>query len=434
MGMAIVMKSRTWLFLAVVLAFTYVLFTLVPYYWIFIATNFIFMYSAVTYILMYLEACKLPAPSAPKRWPSMSVVIPSYNSAATIEGCLRAVKAMRYPKPLEVIVVDDGSTDGTYEKAKAFEGVEVISRKYNKGKAASLNEAIAVAKGELVACIDSDTYPEADVLEKIVPHFNDARVASTTALICVRNPRNILQRLQEIEYYIAFGFCDKCLSLFDGLIITPGPMSVYRKAALDEIGGFDETNITEDMEIALHLQERGYKIGACVDAKVYTDVPASMHGLFRQRVRWYRGKLVNGRKYSHMLLNPKFADIGMFVFPYSFVIEIASLILAGRAALFWLGDISSKVSEAAAWASISAVPRFSFSTDPLMMQSLFFFFLVSALVWGFMVWSAFSISREKIRLAHVPILPMFVLFYYMFTATAYFVGVVREVNGSPYKW
>src|SRR3989344_4556509 len=233
-------------------AFFYALFAVVPYLAIFLAANFLFVYVAVVYLLKFWEKGEQKLSN---KFPSASVIIPCYNSAKTIDRCVESVFALEYPRKLQVIVVDDASTDATKQKLlqlkKRFPSLEIMRHPRNQGKARSLNLALTKANGEIVACIDSDTYPARAEL--------------------------------------------------DGLIVTPGPMSIYSAAALEKIGGFDEDNITEDMEIALHLQSAGYKIRLTTDAVVRTDVPDSWAKLFKQRLRWLRGKIFNGRKYRHML-------------------------------------------------------------------------------------------------------------------------------------
>ena len=135
--------------------------------------------------------------------PSLTIIVPSYNSEKTIGECLRHVLAMKYPHVHEVVLVDDGSTDRTREIASQFP-VRIMHRKENKGKAASLNEAIRQAKGELVACVDSDTYPPEGLLMDSVQYITP-EMGAMTFYITVNRPRTIWQKMQQMEYFFSFG-------------------------------------------------------------------------------------------------------------------------------------------------------------------------------------------------------------------------------------
>ena len=192
----------------IVLALCCFVFLSISYQLIFIAYTMLSMFIFSSYLVLWLEGAKTETPPpAPKKWPLVSVIIPSYNTRHTIFECIRACKAMDYPGQFEIVVVDDGSTDGSEEALSKTEGIRLLRNEKNRGKAAALNFAISQARGEIVACIDSDTYPKKDVLEKAVKHFyEDEKVASVVVFVCVNNPRSLLQRIQEIEYWISFGF------------------------------------------------------------------------------------------------------------------------------------------------------------------------------------------------------------------------------------
>ncbi|PIY91388.1 hypothetical protein COY71_03405, partial [Candidatus Micrarchaeota archaeon CG_4_10_14_0_8_um_filter_60_7] len=169
--------------LAGLLGGLWLLFSLVPYMWIFLGANFIFVFISIVYLLEFWG--KKPE-TLSKEFPGVTVIVSAYNSAPTIEASLKAILAMRYPKPFKVIVVDDASTDNTYAKMKKFAGkLTILRNPENKGKAASINQALKLVKTPLVACIDSDTYPECNALEKMVPLFNSPKVGAVIALVCV---------------------------------------------------------------------------------------------------------------------------------------------------------------------------------------------------------------------------------------------------------
>ena len=427
--------NRLWLSaLIVILLFVLLfqaLFSLVPYLVIFLVANFFFIYVAVVYLLTYWE--KKPEPLS-DRFPSLSIIISAYNSGRTLEKCLQSIVALDYPSKVQILVVDDASTDSTAAIAKKLP-VELIHNPHNLGKATSINKALKRAKGELVACIDSDTYPEKDSLTKLVPLFNAPDVGAVTALICVEKPKSFVQKIQEIEYYASFGFWHTALSQLDGLLVTPGPMSIYSKKALQDVGGFDASNITEDMEIALHLQEKGWKIKLNTDAKVFTDVPNNWKALFRQRLRWLRGKIFNGFKYGHMIFNSKYGNFGRFVYPVSFIIELLGVLVVSRVLWMHLGNFLNMAGGlGGVFAADSSLLFNPGIYSNAMINSSAFFFFFTIIVWSYIVWVIFGIAKERPRLSQIPPLIIFMTLYSSFISFVYFTSMVNEAIGSKRSW
>ena len=282
---------------------------------IFIFTSLIFIGSGFIFLEVFQKHTLFEDP-IPEKYPDITILIPAHNEEETIASTIESVKNLKYPKKVEIIVLDDGSADNTYESVKKIKGIKIFRAEKNMGKAAILNKGISMAKGEIVGNIDADTYPEKDALIKMIGHFNNKNMGAVTTLVTVDKPKNFLQKLQQLEYYVAFGFWHKSLSTMDGLYVTPGPMSLYRKEALLKINGFDEGNITEDMEIALNLKQHGYQIECCTNTKVATGVPMTWKGYFKQRLRWYRGAIYNSLfKHRSLHFNKKNKDFGYFIFP-----------------------------------------------------------------------------------------------------------------------
>ncbi|HIH20581.1 TPA: glycosyltransferase family 2 protein [Candidatus Micrarchaeota archaeon] len=434
------MRDSFWASALVVVAafalFFYLMFNLIPYLAIFLGANFLFIYVAIVYLLKYWE--KREQPTSSKR-PSVTVIIPCFNSQRTIEKCIESVYSMNYPKKLQVIAVNDASTDATLSILKKIkrkrQSLEIISHQQNQGKAKSLNLALKKAKGELIANIDSDTYPAVDALEKMVSLFNEKTVGSVTALVCVDKPKNFVQRIQELEYYAAFGFWHTALSELDGLLVTPGPMSVYSKKALLKVGGFDEDNITEDMEIALNLQSHGFKIKLTTEAVVHTEVPASWKSLFTQRLRWLRGKIFNGFKYKHMLFNATYGDFGRFVYPISFLVELFGVVVVSRILFMHVGNFLNDLLGAIGVAQVDASLIFNPGIySSAVINSSVFFFLFTIMVWGYILWISFGIAKQKLKLEHIPPLVVFMTLYSMFISFVYFSSMVHEIIGTERKW
>jgi len=156
------------------------------------------------------------------------------------------------------------------------------------------------------------------------PHFGDSNIGAVTpALKLIKKERRI-ERVQNIEYTFNV-FFRKMLSFLDAVHVTPGVFSIYRKSALQEIGGFDEHNLTEDMDVALRLHKAGYRIDNELSAVSYTLCPQKWRGLFKQRLRWYRGGISNSVKHRDILFNKRYGNLGMFYMPVN-VLAIAAII------------------------------------------------------------------------------------------------------------
>lgn len=296
--------------------------------YLFLVFAFITLYLIVLFMILFIKNRKhMFEEVSIGKLPSISIIIPAFNEEDHIAETIRAVKKLSYPRELfEILVIDDGSTDDTAEKAKQ-EGVEVITKE-NAGKASAMNLGIDKAKGEIVGCIDADSYPDEEALLKMVPYFEDSRVAAVTSSILVKDPRNFLQRLQEMEYIlIAWG--RKLLDYLHSVYVTPGPLSLYRKNVLEEIGGFDERILTEDIEIAFRLQRKGYKIRMALPAKVYTNVPKSFRKWWRQRLRWDIGGIQTANIYKYTLFRRRYGIFGMFIVPFFSISIFISLLGLG---------------------------------------------------------------------------------------------------------
>jgi biofilm PGA synthesis N-glycosyltransferase PgaC len=242
--------------------------------------------------------------------PMVSIVLPAYNEEEGVVGALNSLLALDYPRnSFEVIVVNDGSKDKTSELINKFIfehkdfDIKFIDRNENRGKAVSLNEGIAAASGELVACMDGDSIVSPDILSKTVGYFRDSKVGSVSVRVNVRDPRNLLEKIVDVEYSVGLSTSLKFLSLIDSMHVTPGPFSIYRRSALVELGSFDEKNITEDLEIAFRLQRAGYKLVFCISTSVYTTVPRDLKTLYKQRRRWYSGSLLTLWQHKDMFFS-----------------------------------------------------------------------------------------------------------------------------------
>ena len=300
------------------------LYNAVVYVMWFLSTYFVVLLSLM--LITHRNELQKGRPSL-GRTPQVSVIVPAYNEGEVIAHTIRSLKDLTYPAA-EFIIVNDGSTDSTSVAVRAAIAGDrrftFIDRKENWGKARSLNQGIAIAKGEFVATMDSDSVVEPVVFEKALPFFAEEKVASVTISVEVSEPRTLLQKIVEIEYVIGLSLFLKILSFFDSVNVTPGPFSLYRKSVLDELGGFDPENITEDLEIAYRMQKAGYRIENCYQAKVSTLTPATFNDLYIQRKRWYTGAVQTLIKHRDVMLHPERGVFGIFV-PFTFLLTAGGL-------------------------------------------------------------------------------------------------------------
>lgn len=401
---------------------------------LFTASSALFITQAAIY-LMALEHADTKDPK-PLRYPTLTIMVPAYNASNTIVRSIKHIKAMKYPQPFKIIVIDDASEDDTYDKIKNIKGIEIIRNKKNKGKAASQNQVIKIVDTELLANIDSDTFPDPDALMKAVGYFKEKTTGAVTVLILPDKPKNWLQKVQLFEYYNAFGFWHKAIASLKGMYVTPGPMTIYRTEALRDVGGFDPGNITEDMEIALHMQKKGWNIETCVNTVVYTEVPSKLRDYFRQRLRWYRGKFLNGWKYKDLIFNRAYGSFGMFIYPVSFMVELLSMIV-----LIGVITINADGAYLALRQFISTVQQGAFSVkflldlDPLALPPYLIFLVLTLLIWGYLLYRSMDFHKHKRpKLSDVPYILFYLTFYSFIITFTYVMSFFHELKGSERKW
>jgi len=304
--------------------------------------------------------------------PSISVLVPAYNEELSIVETVAALRTLAYPN-LEVVVVDDGSTDRTVEVLRdSFElvpvhlahprGIEtepltamfrsatnynlVVAAKGNGGKADALNAAANIASGELVCALDADTVVEEDAMLKLVRPFlrsRDVVAAGATIRIVndcvvergritdVRAPRNALAGLQAVEYLRAFLFGRLGWNRLGGNLVISGAFGLFRRDALLAIGGYDH-GVGEDIELIVRLRRHGYEtnqqalVEFVPDPVAWTEAPHSLQVLSRQRDRWHRG-LADTVWRHRGVLGRRYGRLGMVSMPIFVLVELLAPVI-----------------------------------------------------------------------------------------------------------
>lgn len=243
----------------------------------------------------------------------VSVLIPAWNEDVGILKTLNSVINTDYPE-LEIIVINDGSTDNTHQLVTNFiqdyeqdhhqSNATII--KYlklpNGGKAKALNQGLRLATGEIVITVDADSVMDKKMIANMVKRFTDKKVAAVAGNVVVGNRKKPIELLQQLEYLHGFWF-KRADSTFNSVHIIGGAAAAYRKDVLEEVGGFDEDIITEDVELSVRLLAQGYATRYAADAVVYTEGPSEWKCLCSQRLRWKFGRLLTYIKHRSLFFS-----------------------------------------------------------------------------------------------------------------------------------
>ncbi|MDX3074954.1 bifunctional polysaccharide deacetylase/glycosyltransferase family 2 protein [Streptomyces sp. MI02-7b] len=231
----------------------------------------------------------------------VSVIVPAYNESAGIEAAVRSLLASDHP--VEIIVVDDGSTDGTADLVDSLGLPSVrVFRQPNAGKPAALNTGIAAASHDLLVMVDGDTVFEPDAVRALVQPFADHRVGAVSGNAKVINRGGLLGRWQHIEYVVGFNLDRRLFDLAECMPTVPGAVGAFRRGALLRVGGVSDATLAEDTDLTMALCRDGWRVVYQEDAVAWTEAPASLGTLWRQRYRWCYGTLQAMWKHRGALL------------------------------------------------------------------------------------------------------------------------------------
>ncbi len=397
-----------------------------------------FFYTFVWLALYIVEGGKSTRTKKLTKAIPVSIIVPAYNEEGKITKCIASLLNLNYPK-YEIIVVDDGSTDNTSKKVADFikerklgKKVKLVVHKRNKGKAAAVNTGIKNARYPLIAVVDADSHVTKDSLIKIVPYFYDEEVGAVASTIKVRNPNNLLAKLQWWEYLLV-NFYRSLMSRINVLYVTPGVMSVYRKQHLEKVGLFDENEISEDLEIALRLKKHNYKILFEIDSITYTDVPSTLKGFYRQRVRWYRGFLRNFKRYWKTFGFSKTYDLfGTFMFPMALIGVAVWMFHLIIVLVNWLDNVY--------WSFVRIkLLGFTFFTkltlqDFILSQNYPYLYIYSIWILTAIYFIIKARSALKIRKKYLKEFIVFLTLYPLMLGACWLVSFIQEFAGVRRKW
>lgn len=241
--------------------------------------------------------------------PPVTLIVPAFNEGLVIENAIRSLLELDYPS-YEILVIDDGSTDDTYARASRLEGryggvtVRVVS-KANAGKANALNTGIALARSAFVVCMDGDSRLGRYTLRAGLRHFADPKVGAVAGNVKVSNRVNLWSRLQALEYIEGLNMARRAQGFVRVVNIIPGPIGIFRRDTLAQLGGYDTDTYAEDADLTLKILTAGWHIVYEEHAVAYTEAPENLLDLIKQRYRWTRGILQALRKRGTWLAIPK---------------------------------------------------------------------------------------------------------------------------------
>lgn len=271
---------------------------------VFTVLSFLFVLSY--YVLLFVPR---QASRREHHFSSVSFIVPVHNEEAYIAQAIASIKAASFHGTKQIIVIDDGSSDGSFSLLRKMEGI-ILLQTAHLGKAAALNKGLSVATGEVIAIVDGDSYVRPDALHHLVRVLEEKNVAAACCPVRVRNRKGLFTmwlHLSEIYYSLLRSLFAK----LNANITTPGPLSVYRRDVLVALGGFSEEGFAEDADIAVRLIRRGYRVGFSEQAIAETNMPHTLRWIWWQRTRFARG-LVNLLR-RHMRFGKGFVDV--YVFP-----------------------------------------------------------------------------------------------------------------------
>ena len=306
----------------------------------------------------------------------VTVLAPAYNEEATCVESTRSLLSLRHPS-YEIIVVNDGSTDGTLARLSSEFELEAAPRapmadiptsqvrdvfrsrrhpnlwvvdKANGGKADALNAGLNYCVTPLFCAVDADSLLEPDALTKISrPFLEDEATAAVGGVIRIVNgckvdagrvtrvglPRSSLARFQVLEYLRAFLWGRMGWDALGATLIVSGAFGMFRRSVVVEVGGYATDTVGEDMELVVRLHRRlretgrRYRVVLVPDSVAWTECPESLRGLGGQRDRWQRGLVESLVRHRRMLFNPRYGRIGMLVYPYFFLLEMCGPLIEG---------------------------------------------------------------------------------------------------------
>jgi peptidoglycan/xylan/chitin deacetylase (PgdA/CDA1 family)/spore germination protein YaaH/GT2 family glycosyltransferase len=276
----------------------------------------------------YRSGRPVPPPIDPQRF--ASVLIPAFNEERVIVDSIRRVLASEDVQ-LEILVIDDGSSDATSAVVAEAYGDEPRVRLLtliNGGKARALNEGLKLAKGDIIIALDADTRFQPQTVASLARWFADPEIGAVAGNAKVGNRFNLVTRWQSVEYVTAQNLERRALTQFDAITVVPGAVGAGRRAALDSVGGYPTDTLAEDQDLTIAIQRQGWRVGYDIDAIAWTEAPESFRSLAKQRFRWSYGTLQCLWKHGGILRTRKPLGLALVGLPQAWLFQIAFAVIS----------------------------------------------------------------------------------------------------------
>ncbi len=257
--------------------------------------------------------------------PLVSIIVPAWNEEVGVLSTVRSLLDNSYDN-LEVVIINDGSTDNSDAVIKEFianalpSGKRIIYEyKENGGKGSALNRGIELSNGDIIITIDADSIAHKDAIKNFVEHFADSRVMAAVGNVKIGNTTSIIGTVQYLEFLFSFYF-KRADSVMGSIYIIGGAAGAFRKEVFEQLGPYNDTNITEDIELSIRIQNAGMKIVYAAESIVYTEGASDMQSLMKQRLRWKRGRIDTFLQYKKLFFSTKGKHntfLSWFVLPFA---------------------------------------------------------------------------------------------------------------------
>ena len=374
----------------------------------------------------FREDKRRPADLDPAEGPLVSVLIPCFNEEKVIASSIARILESDWAR-LEVVVLDDGSTDGTADEVETHFGGDPrvrLMRFANGGKAQALNKGLDQVKGDIIVALDADTLFPPSTIGRLVRWFVDPRVGAVAGNALVGNRRNLVTRWQAPEDVPAQNLERRALAALGAVTVVPGAVGAWRRSALEALGGYPADTLAEDQDLTIAVQRAGWRVEFDPDARAYTEAPETVSGLLKQRFRWSFGTLQCIWKHRAATFNRKMPVLGFVALPQIWLFQI---ILATAAPLVDLAVI---------WSMISAYLDFRYHPADWSQDQ----FVVSLLYWAAFIFvdlSAAALGMALEKRAPWSDLPWIPVQRFGYRQLMYYVvvkAVVTAVRGPRVGW
>ena len=360
--------------------------------------------------------------------PKIDVMVAAFNEVTVIGRTIDSLLASRDVE-VRVIVVDDGSTDGTHATVAAAFGGDprvLLRRKVNGGKASALNLALEEATAQIVVGVDADTQLSPDALSKLAAWFVDPRVGAVAGNVKVGNRRGVVTRWQALEYITSQNVDRRALARLNALTVVPGAIGACRTDLLKSVGGYRSDTLAEDMDLTWRVREAGWVIANEPEALAFTEAPSGLGGLLKQRFRWSFGTLQCLWKHRRSLF--KHGWFGGLALPSLWLFQIAGQVLAP---LIDLQLVIALLARLLSWLSSLQHADISASSNTTLWLTLTIYAVFTVLELA-ASWIAYGFDREDRR--DLWLLPTQRLVYRQIMYVVVWRALERALSGLGQAW